>query len=83
MKVGITILIGMLVVSFLCVRRWEKGWVYRHLPPIYGLIVGIVLALSWRTPTTTVISSLEIVAGFALAGWILWFAVWIEMRRGG
>ena len=77
----IILLIGMLASLFLCVRRWDKGPIYKYMPPIYCLIAGTVLAVLWRTPTTSVLSSLEIVAAFAAAGWILWFAVWAEKRN--
>jgi hypothetical protein len=78
---GLMILLGgMLAALFFCVRRWDKGPIYKYLPPAYGLVAGIVLALWWRTPSTPVVSSLETAAAFAAAGWVFWFAVWAEKR---
>jgi len=81
MQVGlIFLLVGMLVALFFCVRRWDKGPVFRYLPPAYGLLAGLVLAVGWRTPATSLVSSLETVAAFAVAGWIFWLAIWAEKR---
>jgi len=81
MQLGLIILlVGMLASLFFCVRRWDQGPIYKYLPPAYGLAAGIVLAVSWRTPAASVVSSLEIIAAFAAAGWVFWFAVWAERR---
>jgi hypothetical protein len=74
------LLAGMLVALFFCVRRWDEGMLFRYLPPTYGLVAGVVLAILWRTPTMTLVAALEIVAAFAAAGWVLWFAIWVEKR---
>ncbi len=81
MKLGLIILlVGMLTSLFFCVRRWDHGPIYKYLPPVYGLAAGIVLAVARRTANTSVVSSLESIAAFAAAGWIFWFAVWVERR---
>lgn len=76
----IALLAGMLLALFFCVRRWNQGAFFRYLPPIYGLIVGIMLAIFQRTSATPVVSMLETVAAYAGAGWGFWLAVWIEKR---
>lgn len=82
MRLGLLVLLGgMLVVLFLCVRRWDQGPIYRYMPPAYGLVAGIVFAILWRTPTTSMTTSLETVAAFTVAGWIFWIAVWAEKRE--
>jgi hypothetical protein len=81
MRLGLMILLaGMLCALFFCVRRWDQGPIYKYLPPAYGLVAGIVLAVLWRTSSTSVVSSLETIAAFAAAGWVFWFAVWAEKR---
>ena len=83
-RLGLILLLGgMLAALFFCIRRWDQRPLYEYLPPAYGLIAGIVLAVMWRTPTTSVVSSLEIVAAFAAAGWIFWLAVWAERSWSG
>jgi hypothetical protein len=81
MRTGlIVLLVGMAVALFFCVRRWDKGPLYRFLPPAYGLFAGVVLAIFWKTPSTTLTSTLETVAAFTVAGWVFWFSVWVEKR---
>jgi len=73
-------LVGMFVSLFVCVCQWGESRVFRYLPPIYGLIAGTILAIVWHTPTTTVLSFLEVIAAFCAAGWIFWVAIWVEKR---
>lgn len=82
MQLGsIFMLIGMVACLLLCVRRWQAGKVFRYLPILYGFGVGLGLAVVWWTPETSLLASAQVVAGFTFAGFVFWFAVWIE-RRG-
>lgn len=79
----IVLMAGMFVALIFCARQWDKGTAFRYAPPIYGLIAGVFLALLWRTPTTTIQETLEVIAGFCAAGWVFWFAIWVEKRNDG
>lgn len=73
--------VGMLLALVLCVRGWDKGGAYRYAPPIYGICAGIILAVWWRKPTSTLGDVVETILAFAITGWGFWFAVWLEKRN--
>lgn len=53
----IIVLIGMFASLFFCIRHWDQGPIFKCLPPAYGFVAGIVLAILWRTPTASLVSS--------------------------
>lgn len=77
--IGISGLVASIVVSGM---YWRRAQLLRKLPLYYCSFLGIIYF--WvGTDERNWASTLEILAGFALVGPIVYFAVWIECREKG
>jgi hypothetical protein len=66
---------------YLCVSRWDRGVAWRFLPPIAGAAAGALSVMLHADGTPTLLAALETIGAYCAAGWVFWFAVWVERRR--
>jgi hypothetical protein len=71
---------GMALSVVLCYKGWDKGFIYRYLPIIYGFFAGMTLSFLGKQWAVG-FSSLEVIMACAVAGCVFWFAVWAERRN--
>lgn len=82
MSIGLAaLLLGLAAALYLCVTRWDRGAAWRFLPPIYGAFAGMLTVMLSSASTPTLAAALVKIGAFFAAGWVFWFAVWVE-RRG-
>jgi len=71
---------AMLISVIACAIGWDRGVFFQSLPIVWGVLAGAYEAFL-RATESSVTRNIEIIASCTLVGIVLWFSVWIQVRR--